>query len=140
MAGTSENGVSNALNMGPSSRYTLNLYLTIFIIFVISFYDALDHCVRMAYKHPVILVIYYIFVMLAAIIHNLNMPCSHVLNHARMIYLIIYDYIIAMINYLYVIMFIRILFWIKLIWKLLKCLTQVSLNVSCNPYPRQTYS
>ena len=107
MAGTSENGASNALDMEPSSRYTLNLYLTVFIISVISFYDALDFCIHMVYKHLVILaVMYYILVMLAAIIHNLNMTYSHILNHAEMIYLIIYDYIITMINYLYVIMFI----------------------------------
>jgi len=69
----------------------------------------------MVYKYPIILVVmYYILVMLAAIIHNLNMSCSHFLNHTEMIYLIIYDYIIVMINYLYVIIFIWILFWIKL--------------------------
>jgi hypothetical protein len=82
MAGTSENGASNALGLGPSSGYTLNLYLIVVMISVISFYHALDNCVYMVYEHSVILAaINYNKIMLAAIIHILNMLCSHVFNH-----------------------------------------------------------
>jgi len=97
--------------MGPSFRYTLNLYFAVVMIYVILFYHALDHCVYMVYEHPVVLAAMdYNMIMLATIIHNLNMLCSHVFNHDGMIKLTIYDNIIAMINYLYVISFMRLFF------------------------------
>jgi hypothetical protein len=109
MAGTSESGSSNALGMGPSFR-SQSLPCCCYDICIL-FYHALDHCVYMVYEHPVVLAAMdYNMIMLAMIIHNLNMLCSHVFNHDRMIKLTIYDNIIAMINYLYVISFMWLLF------------------------------
>jgi len=48
----------------------------------------------------------------------------------KIIYLTTHDSIIAMINCLYVIIFMRIIFWIKLTWKLLKYLTPLHTRTS----------
>ena len=62
---------------------------------VISFNYALDYCVYIVYKYSVILAAMdYNMIMLVAIIHILNMLCSHVFNHDGMIKLTIYDNII----------------------------------------------
>ena len=127
MDSNSENGASNAFGVGLFSGCTLNFnFVVLMIIYFISVMiclDGQDHIVAMpwinmcnhdnfvhtVYELVVMLVtMIYKMIILAGMIYNSIMSCSHVLNHNVMTYLRIYGYIIAMLNYLYVIIFMRL--------------------------------